>query len=148
MHSLAFQALLAKRQELIQQVLEAKAKGISLGGDRLHNFKIAAHMAGITPEQALMSMDLKHRVCIEDMVEQRVPLTAELITEKIGDHINYMILLEALLTEKLEQLTPGASLNVRVQGHSKQLKVLSGASPLRPQHKPAKVNNHSNNLPV
>lgn len=103
MHPLTFQAIVTKRQELIQQVLGTKAQEYALGGDRLHNFKIAARMAGITPEQALMGMDLKHRVCIEDLVERRLPLTAELITEKIGDHINYMILLEALLIERLGQ---------------------------------------------
>ncbi len=97
-----FELLMYRRRDRIVQILGAKAKEYATGEDRLHNFKVAARMAGVTPEEALMGMDLKHRVCIEDMVKGRIPLTREMIDEKLGDHINYMVLLEALLIERLE----------------------------------------------
>jgi hypothetical protein len=106
-----FEMLMYRRRDRIVQILGTKAKEYATGEDRLHNFKVAARMAGVTPEEARMGMDLKHRVCIEDMVKGRIPLTREMIDEKLGDHINYMVLLEALLIERLEDGVEPADLH-------------------------------------
>ena len=70
--------------------------------DVLHNFKIAGRVRGITPEQALLGMELKHYVSIMDIVnniETTLP-TLEKLDEKITDEINYLLLLKALIIER------------------------------------------------
>lgn len=69
--------------------------------DRLHNFKIAATLEGVTPMQALAGMMAKHTVSVYDMCacskDENFP--EELWNEKIGDSINYLLLLRALVEE-------------------------------------------------
>jgi len=45
-------------------------------------------------------MMVKHLVSVFDLIEGRIPTSQEMIDEKIGDMINYLILLEAVLKEK------------------------------------------------
>lgn len=85
------------------QTLVVKGADHTKNGDRLHNFKAAARRRGIHPIEALTGMKLKHEVSIEDIRRDvvggaGVP-TADKLLEKIGDDINYNILLYALLVE-------------------------------------------------
>lgn len=100
-----FNQVVTARCEKIQQILAHKAKEYAMG-DRLHNFKVAARRRGVTPERALMGMKEKHSVSIEDIVDDldKHNLTSlDTIEEKIGDEINYLILLEALLKERHDE---------------------------------------------
>jgi hypothetical protein len=45
----------------------------------------------------------KHLVSIKDIVSDNVPITDQLVSEKIGDVINYLILLEAMLNQRCER---------------------------------------------
>jgi hypothetical protein len=86
----------------IQAVLCKKA-GEYASEDRLHNFKIAAGLQQCTPERALGGMLVKHTVSIFDMLNKQsnhfqYPL--EQWSEKITDHLNYLILLWALVNER------------------------------------------------
>ena len=59
-------------------------------------------MLGCTPEKALVGMWTKHIISILDIVdgiEAKAPADA-VIEEKIGDAVNYLILLEAMLKER------------------------------------------------
>ena len=67
--------------------------------DRLSNFKRAARLKGTTLPQAVTGMMVKHTVSVYDMVESGEAFTAAAWDEKIGDHINYLILLKATLIE-------------------------------------------------
>lgn len=67
--------------------------------DRLHNFKVAAALEGKTPEQALAGMMAKHTVSVYDMAESGQFYPIELWQEKITDHINYLLLLNAIVRE-------------------------------------------------
>lgn len=95
-----FDKILERRLELISSVLASKREEYAAGGDRLHNFKRAAEMLGVSREKALAGMMAKHWVSVLDMVDGKAKLTEELIEEKIGDSINYLVLLEAMLKEK------------------------------------------------
>lgn len=103
-----FNKVVANRIQKIESVLSSKAKEYSSGVDRLHNFKVAALLGQnpITPEQALFGMMRKHLVSVIDIIEATAvgdyPSDA-LRDEKIGDTINYTILLEALLIERKEK---------------------------------------------
>jgi len=93
----------------IREVLCAKGKEYGSENDRLHNFKIAAKLdlRDISPEQALLGMWRKHLVSVLDLIDAASTgkiVGASAIDEKIGDSINYLILLEALMTERVESV--------------------------------------------
>jgi hypothetical protein len=101
-----FNRIVARRVRLIDKVLASKAKEYADGqADRLHNFKMGAEMSRTSPERALWGYLTKHLVSVLDMVcaaDEEMPPPAELIDEKIGDCINYFILLEGLFVERLQ----------------------------------------------
>lgn len=68
--------------------------------DRLHNFKVAANLEGIPIRQALAGMMAKHTVSIYDMCRDENAFTLHIWEEKITDHINYLLLLRAVLEEE------------------------------------------------
>jgi hypothetical protein len=71
--------------------------------DRLHNFKVAAELEGVTVRQALAGMMAKHTVSIYDMCKCPAAHTMPLWDEKITDHINYLILLRAVVEEESQK---------------------------------------------
>ena len=84
------------------ETLKHKAKEYATGGDRLHNFRVAAAFQGITEEQALLGMAMKHFVSIRDLVFDGKEHTVPMWEEKIKDSINYLFLLWAMVCEKAE----------------------------------------------
>lgn len=109
-----FDKLLEKRIEATKVILASKNKEYASDKDKLHNFKRAGAMENCTPEKALVGMWAKHIVSLLDIVdkidaneaEELVKiclgegLTKGMLEEKIGDAINYLILLEALIKER------------------------------------------------
>lgn len=97
-----FATLADNRLNHCRQVMVEKAKEYSRNGDRLHNFKRAADMDGTTPTRSLWGMWKKHLVSIADMIDDlddgKVP-SESMVAEKLGDNINYSILLEGLIEE-------------------------------------------------
>lgn len=72
-------------------------------GDRFHSFRVAAALQGETPMQALAGMLAKHTVSIYDLMHAgSTDLT--IWTEKITDHINYLLLLKGLIIDELDEL--------------------------------------------
>lgn len=98
-----FDTILNERLEKIRRVLEAKASEYTSAADRLHNFKRAAAVLGTTPAKALLGMWVKHVVSIMDLVDEDAGARDDrfyaLLDEKVGDAVNYLILLEAILRE-------------------------------------------------
>jgi hypothetical protein len=95
-----FNEILDKQLETIKVMLGHKAKEYATT-DRLHNFKKAAALKGETPRQALMGMMVKHTVSVYDMgMSFSESYPPELWDEKITDHINYLILLRAIVAEE------------------------------------------------
>jgi|WetSurMetagenome_2_1015567.scaffolds.fasta_scaffold339680_2 hypothetical protein len=100
MVSKEFDVILEQRIMNIRKVLGTKAKEYATeGGDRLYNFKRAAEILRVTPQKALAGMLMKHLVSVLDLIEGTLQPTTERIDEKVGDAINYLVLLEALLKE-------------------------------------------------
>jgi hypothetical protein len=101
-----FEDCIENRIHNIQKVLSARAEEYATEDNRFHNFDVAARILNITPEQALQGMMLKHIVSTFDLIERTDGntdmLTKEIIDEKIGDTINYLILLEGLLLRRIE----------------------------------------------
>lgn len=80
-------------------VLVVKAKEYATD-DRLHNFKTAAVLKQETPVQALSGMLVKHTVSIFDMCNSNDRDMGKW-NEKITDHINYLLILRALIEEDM-----------------------------------------------
>lgn len=107
MDDITFGELVYQRVKKIESVLALKGKDYGRE-DRLHQFKEAASKLNCTPERALIGMSIKHDISISTTVvdielDQYDYVTNEYIDEKIGDAINYLILLEALIKERLLQ---------------------------------------------
>ena len=68
--------------------------------DRLLNFKLAATLQRCTPEQALLGFVAKHIVSVYDTINRGYKRDETYWKEKLGDIINYCILLSALIKEK------------------------------------------------
>jgi hypothetical protein len=98
-----FEILLEERFNKIRTVLANKNKEYASGDDKLHNFKRAGRMLGCTQEKALIGMWTKHIISILDIVDKWETCEAcpnvKQLDEKIGDAINYLILLEACFKE-------------------------------------------------
>lgn len=93
-----FEKILNLRLALCRDTLIRKAAEYATE-DRLHNFKIAGQVQDVTPVQALAGMMAKHTVSIYDMCASGKTYPPEMWSEKIGDSINYLLLLDALVRE-------------------------------------------------
>jgi len=102
MKPIDFEKVLTDRLIAIKAVLGKKAGEYARGDDRLHNFKRVAAVKGCTAADACIDGFCKHLVSILDMVDDLGKGTKNPVAlwdEKIGDAINYLILLEAIIKE-------------------------------------------------
>lgn len=98
-----FENIINNRIETCKSVLCSKAEEYATD-DRLHNFKVAGKLQKCTAVKALGGMMAKHTVSVYDLIddyEQGKAISQEMWTEKIGDSINYLLLLTAMLEEKI-----------------------------------------------
>lgn len=100
MNSQHFEAVVEEQIRICKDVLIGKAKEYAQDDDRLHNFKNAAGMMGCDPKEALAGMMAKHTISIYDMCRDGEEHSIGLWTEKITDHINYLLLLKAIVMEE------------------------------------------------
>jgi hypothetical protein len=102
-----FNKIVDKRLNLIKQVLLSKGKEYSTDLDVFHNFKAATGLSfHEAPEKVCWEFMVKHLQSIKDILNHIEILgindypTREIITEKFGDAINYLVLLEGMLEER------------------------------------------------
>jgi len=90
-----------QRINLIRQTLLTKHEEYAKDDNVFRNFDEAAGGLSLhsTSAQVLWSYMTKHLVSIKDIVADNKPVKAEVVSEKIGDVINYLILLEAMLNK-------------------------------------------------
>ena len=101
MDNKVFEEIIEERISKCKEVLVVKAKEYATE-DRLHNFKVAAELQGCSPVKALAGMMAKHTVSAYDLIndfEAGETISQDMWNEKIGDSINYLLLLEALIVE-------------------------------------------------
>ena len=107
-----FELLLNGRIQAIRDTLSKKGSEYSRNYNRYHNFDLAARILNTSPEQALIGMYIKHFVSILDIIYQDDALTNpvkiedakaffEMLSEKITDSINYLILLEGIIRRNI-----------------------------------------------
>jgi len=101
-----FAHVVGRRVKLIDEVLGKKAAEYCRNNDRLHNFKRGAATLRETPEAYCTQLLFKHIVSILDMTDDlKLDICADAGAweEKIGDAINYLILFEALIHERIDR---------------------------------------------
>jgi len=111
-----------RRLDLIQKVLQAK--GTEYGADKsaFHNFDestgISLHDKNTS---AAWEMCVKHLTSIKDIItdyeKHNILPTIPLLEEKIGDAINYFILIEGMFKEQI--MSKGGGITPETQIHPK-----------------------------
>lgn len=87
-----------------KKLLLSKSKEYAPSDNVFHNFNKGATMDGISPEQCLWDYMRKHLVSIHDMIKYPQTMTREKMSEKIGDLMCYLLLLEGLFSEPLIEI--------------------------------------------
>ena len=92
--------------EQIKQTLLFKAKEYRRQNNPFHNFDVGSQRSGLIREKVLDGFLLKHEISIADMtndlVDGELP-TKELLDEKFGDNIIYLIIKKASIIDKIER---------------------------------------------
>lgn len=102
-----FEKIVGEQFSKCRDIMVVKAKEYATE-DRLHNFKVAAGLQGVSNKQALAGMMAKHTVSVYDMCLSGKDYPIEQWEEKITDSINYLLLLRAMVKEDKEQIKPCA----------------------------------------
>jgi hypothetical protein len=104
-----FQDVLTTRLTKIKETLSSKAEEYATDNDKLHNFNVGARLTGQTRERVLWGFAIKHYISFLDILDSldkgKLP-TETLVDEKIGDLINYLVLVEASLKDRLNGELP------------------------------------------
>lgn len=104
-----FQDVLTTRLTKIKETLSSKAEEYATDNDKLHNFNVGARLTGQTRERVLWGFAIKHYISFLDILDSldkgKLP-TERLVDEKIGDLINYLVLVEASLKDRLNGELP------------------------------------------
>lgn len=106
MNAKDFNEIVYNRMDWCEQILLVKGEEYSREGDRLWNFKSAGRKRNKHPAEALLDMKVKHDVSVDDIVDdlkRGVIQPKEFIAEKIGDSIDYLLLLEGLIEEARQE---------------------------------------------
>lgn len=82
-----------------REVLVAKRGEYAADDNVFSNFEAAAGLLRSSQPEALWGMLVKHIVSINDMVQSQDYYPPEVWDEKIGDSINYLILLRAMMAD-------------------------------------------------
>ena len=100
-----FSRRVEKRIDLVRQTLLTKHKEYAKDDNVFRNFDEAAGGLSLhgSSAEVLWSYMTKHLVSIKDIVADNKPVDTEIVSEKIGDVINYLILLEAMLNQQGEK---------------------------------------------
>ena len=100
-----FDKIVENRINKIRETLVTKGVEYQRNDDVLHNFNRGAEISGETREKVMWGFALKHLVSFMDILddcEMNNYPSVELLEEKIMDLINYLILEEASIKEKIK----------------------------------------------
>ena len=103
MNNEKFNEVTKTRVEKCLDVMCRKSEEYASDTDKLHNFKVAGNLQGCSQIKALGGMMCKHTVSVYDLIndyESGKNIPIELWDEKIGDSINYLLLLNAMVIEE------------------------------------------------
>lgn len=94
-----FNQLVEQRIEKIKKTLLKKGQEYAPTKDRLSNFRYGAMLQRVSMAECCRGFMTKHIVSVFDMIQNPAAYTQAQWDEKLGDMINYCILLEAIVNE-------------------------------------------------
>lgn len=102
-----FDAVVHSTVENCLKTLVVKGKEYQRNNNPLHNFDRGVEVSGFTStrEQVIWGMALKHFISVQDIKEdlsKNILHSKELIDEKYGDLINYLLIEKASIIDKIE----------------------------------------------
>lgn len=106
MNTAEFNKVLDQTLENVKNVMGSKSKEYSTADNKLHNFDEGARITGQTREKVLHGFALKHHISINDIrngIEEGKLPTLEMLDEKYGDAINYLILEKASIIDRIQK---------------------------------------------
>lgn len=90
-----------------KETLVIKAKEYRRNNNPFHNFERGAELSGFDDVQVLKGFLLKHEVSINDIINDYsvdgILPTEAMLDEKIGDILNYYLILKAMFIQKIEE---------------------------------------------
>lgn len=105
-----FSAFIQDTQALLDRCIEmlhSKSHDYAEGGDAFINFKTAAHIAGISPEQTLLTLLGMKLSRLTQLVAKGKQAKHESVEDTMLDVINYVVLLRGMIREQ-ENAVPTA----------------------------------------
>jgi len=101
-----FDRIISKQLDWCMKKLTHKADEYAEDDDRLHNFRVAASLRDTDMRDAVSGMMAKHTVSVYDMCNAIDLDDLDQWDEKIGDSINYLLLLRAVVQEEYLESQP------------------------------------------
>ena len=95
-----FEDIVDNTLDEIQDTLIVKAKEYIRNEDPLHNFRMGSNMTGGSKEKVMWGFMVKHLVSLQDLINEESK-DLELIEEKIGDLLCYLVLMQASFEETI-----------------------------------------------
>lgn len=104
-----FEVFLKRMVDSTYDTLAKKASEYSNGDHRMHNFSVAKTLQGLicvnTEESAAWNLLSKQLASVIDMINNnRTVYDIDVITEKIGDCVNYLLLIGAMIEDRISIL--------------------------------------------
>ena len=100
-----FDKIIEERINKIREVLLSKGKEYQRNDNVFHNFERGSNITGNSREKVMWGFALKHLISFMDILDDcekyKYP-SIELLEEKVGDIINYLILEEASIKEQIK----------------------------------------------
>tara|TARA_R110000822_G_scaffold127454_1_gene262948 strand:+ start:10226 stop:10585 length:360 start_codon:yes stop_codon:yes gene_type:complete len=100
-----FKRVLSETLEQTKKTLGIKAMEYVRDDNAMHNFDFGARITGQIREKVIYGFALKHHISISDIrndIEEGKLPSIDLVNEKFGDAINYLILEKASILHKIE----------------------------------------------
>ena len=104
-----FSAFVQDTQKLFDRCVELmrnKSNDYAEGGDAFLNFKTAAQIAGISPEQTLLTLLGMKLSRLTQLVSKGKKAKNESVEDTLLDLINYVVLLRGMIKEQENALPP------------------------------------------
>lgn len=106
-----FNVTIAAQLDRSSRVLIEKNAEYNPAADKLKSFKTASDLQGISIKDALVGMMAKDTVSVYDMCRSGMHYDVDVWNEKITSHINYLLLLRAIVEEE-QPFTPEFENNI------------------------------------
>lgn len=96
-----FERLFEERIEKCKNVLAVKAEEYSSDEDKMRNFNVAGRMLGVPPYKIAFYYMMKHFESVYEIVIEDKKVSRDVWDEKVGDLLNYIFLIDAMVVKAL-----------------------------------------------